>query len=180
MCGTIFLRNSPGIAGPALFKKKFRIPGWFCLDGNLRIISCQPPAMGRDSSHCPRVIQALSNTPGIQGSSSGIQFTAGWKCLGVRTAQTSDPLHQVLLVWGEIQVLHQGVEGGDERSFHQGCLLEAADAGFCNTAHTAGHFTPDSAPNTAQTLHRSTDPLHTSSRGVGEKQSENKSTSYPF
>lgn len=50
----------------------------------------------------------------------------------MRTAQTSDPFHQIFLVWGEIQVLHQSVEGGDEGSLHQGCLFEAADAGLCN------------------------------------------------
>lgn len=49
----------------------------------------------------------------------------------------SDPFHQIFLVWGEIQVLHQSVEGGDERSFHERCLLEAADAGFCNTGGSA-------------------------------------------
>lgn len=59
--------------------------------------------------------------------------------------QTSDPFHQVFLVWGEIQVLHQRVEGRDERGFHQGRLFEAADAGFCNTGAGAQLGTASSA-----------------------------------
>lgn len=92
----------------------------------------------------------------FQGSRTN-GFTAVRKCLGIRPAPTSDPLHQIFLVWGEIQVLHQGVEGGDERSFHQGRLFEAADAGFCNTGDTAGAVShPTAAQGAAQSLQSST------------------------
>lgn len=62
----------------------------------------------------------------------------------MRTAQTSDPFHQIFLVWGEIQVLHQGIQGGDEGGLHQGGLFEAADAGLCNRETLTPHLT---APN---------------------------------
>jgi len=38
-----------------------RITEWFGLEGTLKLISFQPPAMGRDPFHQPRVLKAPSN-----------------------------------------------------------------------------------------------------------------------
>lgn len=49
------------------------------------------------------------------------------------TPRTFDPFDQILLVWCKIQILHYSVQGWNEWSFHERCLLQTADAGFCNT-----------------------------------------------
>ncbi|KAF4801975.1 putative polypeptide N-acetylgalactosaminyltransferase-like protein 3 [Turdus rufiventris] len=39
----------------------YRITQWFGLEGTLKTTQFQPSVMGRDTSHCPRVVQAPSN-----------------------------------------------------------------------------------------------------------------------
>ncbi|XP_051475419.1 bifunctional 3'-5' exonuclease/ATP-dependent helicase WRN isoform X2 [Apus apus] len=47
----------------SLISQYHRIPVWFGLEGNSKIIWFQPPCMGRDTSHQPRLLQAPSNLP---------------------------------------------------------------------------------------------------------------------
>ena len=43
---------------------------------------------------------------------------------------TLDSLHQVLLIGGDVQVLDDGVERGDDRGFDHGGLFQAAHTGL--------------------------------------------------
>lgn len=56
-----------------------------------------------------------------------------------------DPFDQIFLVWCKIQILHYSIQGWNEWSFHERCLLQAADAGFSNLQFWTPHSSQLSA-----------------------------------